>query len=126
MLLRIALPWILYVAVLAALALVDRMKAPETTNEGLDLDRVVNVVALLGLLIAGWWSVAAVKDAHRSSPRNVHVAAALAGGVMGPVLGTAAVTAVARDVDGGMWMLYYPVLGLLVVGLGILFLRRAR
>ena len=110
-----ALPWIAYAAVLAALCVAERNVFPELTRADRFLDLAINVFAFAGLVVAAFLSVAAMKSADRPERRGMLLAGVLAGGVLGPLLGLVLTTNVAHDVDGSTWMLIAPGLGLLFV-----------
>jgi hypothetical protein len=117
-----ASPWLVYIATLAGLSLVERSAFPESVAADGRLDSVLNWVALVGLVVAAGLSVAAMPRGQGTTPRGGHLACVLAASFIGPLLGTVVVTALAQDVDGGGWMLLSPVLGLGCAGF-LLFAR---
>ena len=111
------LPWIIYLFVLAVLGLAERLATPEGDRADLVLDVVLNLVAFVGIFIAGRWSIAAARQGYRSP--NVVLVSILAGGFLGPLFAVIMLTAIVQDVDGGMWMIFAPFIGLLYVTVGL-------
>ncbi len=118
----ISLPWLVYVAVLTIISVAERRATPEAVGMDWILDATINWVSLIGLIAAAAWSGFAMRDGHRSTHRGALLAFVVAGGFIGPLLATIVVTAIAHDVDGSQWMLFSPVLGLLVVVLTLFIL----
>ena len=118
------LPWLIHVAVLAAISAVERSASPEATAEDRVLDITINGVALAGLVVAAVWSVTALRHGRHPARRGALLALVLAGGFIGPLLATVVVTAIAHDVDGSTWMLFSPALGLLFVAASLLVMVR--
>ena len=111
------LPWIIYLFVLAVLGLAERLATPEGDRADLFLDVVLNLVAFVGIFIAGRWSIAAARQGYRSP--NVVLVSILAGGFLGPLFAAIMLTAIVQDMDGGMWMMFAPLIGFLYVTVGL-------
>ena len=94
-------------------------RQPEGVGVDSVIDAMINWVAFLGLLGTAAWSVGSVW-AQWESPRRGRLAVRLiASGFFGPLLATVAVTVIGQDVDGAMWMIISPGLGLVLVVLGL-------
>ena len=98
---------------LVALAGLDRLATPGAMSLEAVIDPAINIFGLLGLIAV---SIRTVLLPLRGSVRMLRV---LLGGFLGPLLALVAVSGVSPDVDGGLWMIFAPVLGVVLVGLAL-------
>ena len=118
--LAIALPWLIYIAVLAILSVVERLAVPEAKGADRIIDVTLNLAAFIGLIVSAALSVAAMRHRLPGASRGALLTNVLAGGVGWPLLATVVVTNIAHDVDGASWMLFAPGVGLLFVLVSLL------
>jgi hypothetical protein len=106
------------------LGALDNLVTHAASNAAFDIG--VNLLAAVGLVLAVRASVLALRRGevprHRIGLRGTVYGA----GFAGPMLATVMLTWASRDIDGAQWMLFSPVMGVLLVGVALLMGRRLR
>lgn len=121
---RVAAPWVYLCAGTSILSLIERLVTPETRAlDGL-VDGLLSWGLLLGIVVATWMSAERARDEARP-PASVGWGAVILLAFLGSLMAAGILTLVAHDVDGASWVVFSPLLGLVVaVGLRVVRGRR--